>query len=75
MRTAQQIPSKLWFYHGSGTGKNNEIIQSFLSNGVQPDKSQGYGQGAGFYVWMSKDAGYEHAIGFKGSGFPMIIKF
>ena len=39
------------FYHGTTTGQNDSILKSVMSSGLDPSLSQGWGQGAGFYVF------------------------
>lgn len=65
-------------YHATYTGPNLEILNSFIEKGADPKIAQGHGQGAGFYVWTSKELAENHAINFLGEnpklGNLMIIK-
>ena len=47
-------------YHGSNTGTNNSALQSFQARGIQPNIAQGYGQGAGFFVFSDKQTALNH---------------
>jgi hypothetical protein len=49
-------------YHGSNTGTNFSTLKSF-QQGIQANVAQGYGQGAGFYVWSDKNSAVKHATG------------
>lgn len=48
-------------YHGSNTGVNDSILKSFQEGGAKADIAQGYGQGAGFYVWSDKESAKRQA--------------
>ena len=48
-------------FHGSNSGTNDSAIEKFKKNGVQNDIAQGYGQGAGFYVWSDLASAKTHA--------------
>lgn len=73
-------------YHGSNTGTNDSVLNSFMSQGARSDIAQGYGQGAGFYVYTEKEkalrqakmrtggGGFTLAQGDK-SGRPMVLSF
>jgi len=56
-------------YHATLSGENNEIVNSFIKNGIDPSRSGGFGQGKGFYLWKNiKDAqmyikGLVHGMG------------
>jgi hypothetical protein len=41
-------------YHATLSGKNNEIVNSFIKNGADPTRAGGFGQGKGFYLWSDK---------------------
>jgi len=69
-------------YHGTNTGPNNETLQSFTQKGAMPNVAQGYGQGAGFYVWSDRKSAASHTEGIskdsittraKVGGNPMIV--
>ena len=38
-------------YHATLSGENDEIIKSFIDNGIDPSRSGGFGQGKGFYLF------------------------
>jgi len=65
------------FYHGTCTKGDDSYLESFISNGIQPDRALGFGQGSGFYVWLSSDGAKKHAkdIEMNDKGNPMIVKF
>lgn len=48
-------------YHGTLTGDNNSILQSFMQSGAKPI-GKGLGQGGGFYVLTNPDDAKSHAI-------------
>jgi Family of unknown function (DUF5824) len=58
---AQRNPSQVReFYHATLSGKNNEIVASMI-DGIDSSRAQGYGQGAGFYLFAKKDSAVKHA--------------
>ena len=69
-------------FHGSNTGADNSVLQSF-ANGVRSNVAQGYGQGAGFYVWSDKQTAAKHAMNIihddnmqtqaRTDGLPMVV--
>ena len=46
-------------YHATRSGENNENIAS-LRRGIDSSFSQGFGQGAGFFLWKTKQLALEH---------------
>jgi len=48
-------------YHATLSGPNNEILNSFIHNGIDPQKSKGYFQGGGFFVFQDKNIAINHA--------------
>lgn len=69
-------------YHGSNTGADNSVLDSFLKNGIKSSIAQGHGQGEGFYVWSDKKSAIHHTKAIsadsittnaKNDGLPMII--
>ena len=48
-------------YHGSNTGVNDSVLKSFQENGALSNIAQGYGQGAGFYLWSDKESAKRQA--------------
>lgn len=69
-------------YHGSNTGADNSTLRSFKSHGILPSVAQGWGQGAGFYVWSDKNSAIQHTKAIKDDtiqtkskqdGLPMIV--
>jgi hypothetical protein len=48
-------------YHGSNTGVNDSVLNSFKTQGARSDVAQGYGQGAGFYVYTEKNRAINQA--------------
>jgi DTW domain-containing protein YfiP len=48
------------FYHATLSGKNNEIVASMI-DGIDSSRAQGFGQGAGFYLFAKKDDAVKHA--------------
>ena len=50
------------YYHGTTTGKNDSILKSILSSGIDPKIAQGHGQGAGFYVHNNLNQAKKHAM-------------
>ena len=49
-------------YHGSNTGTNDNVLKSFKEKGALSDVAQGYGQGAGFYVYSGREKAKEQAM-------------
>lgn len=71
---------KIKLYHTTYSRNNFETLLSFLKHGVQPKKAEGYGQGAGFYLWTTKELAIAHATFQKErhldfSGFSIILTF
>lgn len=74
-------------YHGSNTGINDSILESFKKEGARSDIAKGYGQGSGFYVYTEKNRAINQAkmrVGGGGnfvlaqgdkSGKPMVLTF
>jgi len=54
-------PQNLLTFHGSNTGENNEVLDSFRRTGATPSGS-GHGQGSGFYVWLRLADAQKHAL-------------
>ena len=48
-------------YHATLSGPNNEILNSFIHNGIDPQKSKGYFQGSGFFLFQDKNVAINHA--------------
>ena len=78
---------KIDVYHGSNTGINDSVLESFKSKGALSNIAQGYGQGSGFFVYTEKDkamrqakmrvggsSGFVLAQGDK-AGKPMVLTF
>ena len=53
---------KIRLYHGSTTGTDDVSLKSFKEKGALADIAQGYGQGAGFYVFSGKEIAKKQAI-------------
>jgi hypothetical protein len=85
-----QETNSLTFYHGTTTGPNDSYLQSFLSGGIDPSKSSGFGQGNAFYCFINRKLAEHRAkslaessgqedISFEYAGqlsnIPMIVKF
>jgi hypothetical protein len=49
-------------YHGSNTGTNDSVLESFKTQGARSDIAQGYGQGAGLYVYSGKEKAKQQAM-------------
>jgi hypothetical protein len=70
-------------YHGSNTGADNGVLDSFRRRGVVPDMASGHGQGRGFYVWSDRKSAASHAKAILGDptittnartdGSPMVV--
>lgn len=52
---------RIKLYHGSNTGVDDATLKSFKEKGALSDVAQGYGQGAGFYVYSGKEKAKEQA--------------
>jgi len=50
------------YYHGTTTGENDSILKSIISSGIDPKIAQGFGQGAGFYVFNSINQAKKQAM-------------
>ena len=55
-------------YHGSNSGPNDSIAQSFMTKGAQSGAASGHGQGAGFYVWSDAASAKKHSTTEAGEG-------
>jgi len=55
------IGGKVNLYHGSTTGIDDNQLKKFKEQGALSNIAQGYGQGAGFYVWTDKLTAIKHA--------------
>ena len=70
-------------YHGSNSGPDDSVLKSFQEKGVLSSLAEGYGQGAGFYVWTDRASAERQAkyiaagniaTGAKKGGKPMIVE-
>lgn len=52
-------------YHVTGTGRENEVLESFLTEGASSKIAQGHGQGAGFYVFTDISLARAHVRNLK----------
>ena len=52
-------PVKL--YHGSNSGPDDSILNSFKEKGILSNIASGYGQGSGFFMWSDKNSAVNHA--------------
>ena len=52
-------PVKL--YHGSNSGPDDSILNSFKEKGILSNIASGYGQGSGFFMWSDKNSAVKHA--------------
>ena len=48
-------------YHATLSGPNNEVLNSFIHNGIDTERAKGYFQGAGFYLFQNKELAMHHA--------------
>ena len=48
-------------YHATLSGANNEIFDSFVRDGIDPERAKGYQQGSGFYLFYDKNRAINHA--------------
>lgn len=48
-------------YHATLSGPNNEIVNSFIRNGINPSMAKGFKQGAGFYMFTNREVAVNHA--------------
>lgn len=74
-------------YHGSNTGVNDSVLESFKREGARSDIASGYGQGSGFYMYTEKNRAISQAkmrVGGGGNfvlsqgdtaGKPMVLTF
>ena len=74
-------------YHGSNTGINNSVLNSFKEKGALSNIATGYGQGAGFYMYTEKEkaarqakmrvsgGGFGTVVSGDTSGKPMVLSF
>ena len=70
------------FYHGTSSGKNDEVLNSFKREGAR-SSGYGHGQGGGLFLWTSESKAKTHSLdrinkeldGLKGSfdGSPMVV--
>jgi len=70
------------FYHGTSSGKNDEVLNSFKRDGAR-SSGYGHGQGGGLFLWTSDESAKTHALarvnrelyGLKGSleGNPIVV--
>ena len=58
-RPRRRNPASNLFYHATLAGKNGEVLAS-LAEGIDPSRSKGFGQGSGFYLWVSRDRALQH---------------
>lgn len=57
----QNGSDKKELYHATLSGPNNEIVNSFIKNGINPSMAKGFKQGAGFYMFTNKEIAINHA--------------
>jgi hypothetical protein len=70
------------FYHGTSSGKNDEVLNSFKREGAR-SSGYGHGQGGGLFLWTSESKAKRHSLdrmnneldGLKGSfeGSPIVV--
>lgn len=65
---ATVVKGDFLFYHGTSTGANNEVLNSFKQHGAQAVGS-GWGQGGGFYVFNKLANAQNHALDRKSGEF------
>ena len=74
-QNAQRNPSQVReFYHATLSGKNNEIVASMI-DGIDSSRAQGFGQGAGFYLFAKKYDAVKHAIKLVSGGKEIVKEF
>lgn len=71
----KEAQNQVELFHGSGAGPNNETLQSFRNQGAVGNIAQGYGQGAGFYVFTDFETAAKQAThkDFIKGGWPIVI--
>jgi hypothetical protein len=52
---------KVKLYHGSNTGINDSVLNSFKEKGALSNIAKGYGQGEGFYLYTEKNKAQQQA--------------
>ena len=72
-------------WHGTTTGIEDKVLQSFKTHGARSDISDGFGQGKGFYVYSDPTSAMVRAMELEGganflnaadpNGKPMALKF
>jgi TP901 family phage tail tape measure protein len=72
-------------WHGTTTGKDDSVLESFKKYGAKSDVSHGFGQGYGFYVYSDPTSAMVRAMELEGganyltaadpNGKPMALKF
>jgi TP901 family phage tail tape measure protein len=72
-------------WHGTTTGKDDSVLESFKKYGAKSDVSHGFGQGHGFYVYSDPTSAMLRAMELEGganfltaadpNGRPMALKF
>jgi TP901 family phage tail tape measure protein len=82
-RKAGGVIRDIW--HGTTTGKNDSVLESFKKYGAKSDVSSGFGQGQGFYVYSDPTSAMVRAMELEGganyltaadpNGRPMALKF
>lgn len=70
-------------HHGTRTGKNNRVYESFKNEGAKSQVASGWGQGQGFYVWynwanaanraVADDRGGQIRTAMDQDGLPMVV--
>jgi hypothetical protein len=70
------------FYHGTSSGSNDEVLNSFKREGAR-SSGYGHGQGGGLFLWTSEEKAKRHSLdrmnneldGLKGSfeGSPIVV--
>lgn len=61
-------------YHGTTAGKDDATLNSFITQGIKPDKAQGYGQGQGFYSYDDLQKAKDHAKSLTGKNAPKSLQ-
>tara|TARA_Y100000034_G_C6825089_1_gene371939 strand:- start:247 stop:963 length:717 start_codon:yes stop_codon:yes gene_type:complete len=54
LKEEEQPGEGIELYHATLSGENNEILNSFIKNGIDTQRAAGFGQGKGFYLWTDK---------------------
>jgi len=72
-------------WHGTTTGQDDSVLESFKKYGAKSDVSSGFGQGQGFYVYSDPTSAMVRAMELQGganyltaadpNGKPMALKF